>query len=107
MTPNEAQIERLCKAFGVPCVSHLSGVLGVGRPALGNARQRGVPYRWLLVCLDQTSTNPNWIRTGQEPRYMLPVHSSAINANQEASALDTNDMLDGVERRQMPEADHA
>ena len=75
----------------------LAHFLGIQQSSISDAKRRGaVPAEWLLKLLRYKGINPDWVLTGEGPRYMRPldgdevvmpvVHSVEIRPPQECSA---------------------
>ena len=65
------QIARIMVVAGAQTQPELAEYLGVSLSAVEDAAQSGkIPADWLLVLLRANNASPDWILTGQGPRFM-------------------------------------
>lgn len=62
------QLQRIMLVTGKHSLTTLAEELGVGMPAMTDARRRGkIPADWLLTLTMKKGVNPEWLLTGQGP----------------------------------------
>lgn len=62
---------RISEAAGISSQNELACLLGVNRSAITQAKKRGViPEKWILNLSRSFRLNPDWIETGQGPKYI-------------------------------------
>ena len=65
--------ERLLSVYGIRTQMELAERLGIRQSSISDAKRRAViPAAWLVTALIDTSTNPEWIRTGEGSTYLVP-----------------------------------
>lgn len=53
--------------------AELAIFLGINPSSVASAKRRGsIPDHWLLTLLRKERINPDWILSGQGPRFLLP-----------------------------------
>lgn len=65
------QLQRIMLVTGKHSLTTLAEELGVGMPAMTDARRRGkIPADWLLTLTMKKGVNPEWLLTGQGPCFV-------------------------------------
>ena len=66
-------LERLIEASECRTQKELAEFLGVKPPAVAAARRRkAIPSSWLITSLRMRGVNPDWVLTGNGPRFLAP-----------------------------------
>ena len=72
-------LERVNEAAGCRTQAQLAEFLGIRQSSISDAKRRGaVPAEWLLKLLRHKGINPDWVLTGEGPRYMCPLDGDTI-----------------------------
>ncbi|MFV0420857.1 helix-turn-helix domain-containing protein [Oleidesulfovibrio sp.] len=65
--------ERIRSELGAVTQAQLSEVLGINQASVSIAKRSGdIPPRWLLTLLRKYRLNPDWIMTGEGPKFSIP-----------------------------------
>lgn len=76
-------LERVFHVAGCRTQTELAQLLQIRQSSISDAKRRGsIPAEWLLKLLKLKGTNPDWIMTGQGPRFMQPVENLGPHAMQ-------------------------
>ena len=71
----QEEYERIISALGLRTQVELAELLDVRQSSISDALKRndpdGVPAGWKLRLLEAAGLRPEWIRTGEGPRYMV------------------------------------
>ncbi|BCS87356.1 hypothetical protein [Pseudodesulfovibrio sediminis] len=66
-----APLRRLCEAMGATDHIDLAGKLDLSRITPAYIRQKGIPYKWLVIAAKR-GYHPDWIEKGVSPKYLIP-----------------------------------
>lgn len=70
MTP----LQRVFETVQCKTQMELADYLGIRQSSISDAKRRNsVPAEWLIKLLRMKGVNPDWILTGQGPRFMRPI----------------------------------
>lgn len=70
MTP----LQRVFEIVQCKTQMELADYLGIRQSSISDAKRRNsVPAEWLIKLLRMKGINPDWVLSGQGPRYMQPV----------------------------------
>ncbi len=74
---NEA-FKRVFEAAACRTQVELADVLDIRQSSISDAKRRNsIPSEWLLKILRFKRINPEWILTGEGPRYLVPSDAAA------------------------------
>lgn len=66
------QMERIRQATGTRTQSELADFLGIRQSSVSDAKRRcKIPSDWLVTIMRVKNVHPEWILTGNGPRYVL------------------------------------
>ncbi|MCL1939914.1 MAG: helix-turn-helix domain containing protein [Desulfovibrionaceae bacterium] len=66
-------LDRVFEAAGCRTQIELADFLGIKQSSISDAKRRGsIPADWLVALLRLKRVNPEWIMTGQGPRFLQP-----------------------------------
>jgi len=75
-------LERLIEASECRTQKELAEFLGVKPPAVAAARRRKtIPSSWLITSLRMRGVNPDWVITGNGPRFLAPAEPGWHKSN--------------------------
>lgn len=67
-------LRRVFEAAGCRTQTELAVFLGIRQSSVSDAKRRQViPAEWLVTLLRQKNIHPDWVLTGAEPRFIMPV----------------------------------
>ena len=67
-------LRRVFEAAGCRTQTELAVFLGIRQSSVSDAKRRQViPAEWLVTLLRQRNVHPDWVLTGAEPRFLMPV----------------------------------
>lgn len=69
----DAALDRILKSTGTRTQVELTALLGIKQSSISYAKKRGnIPSDWLLKLYRSHGLNPDWLLTGEGPRYLAP-----------------------------------
>lgn len=94
----EARLFRVFAAAGCRTQEELAAFLDIKQSSISDAKKRKVvPSEWLMKLLRKRNVSPDWIMTGQGPRFMRAVEDIEESVKPESTAPPV--VVQAVERR--------
>ena len=69
--PFQDAYERILEVTGTRTQMDVAAFLGVRQSSISDAKRRNaVPVTWLITLLNKMHVSPEWVQTGEGPRYL-------------------------------------
>ena len=98
----DAAYRRIMDVTGVTRQIDLAELFGIRQSSISDAKRRGsIPERWLVALLRKQGVSPEWILTGQGPRYIAPTDAAplVVSVSKGIGDFATVDLLAELSRR--------
>lgn len=99
-------LQRIGTLVGGSTQVEIANALGVRQSSVSDAKKRGsVPAEWQITLLRRYGVNPDWLLSGEEPKYLTTAESGEIRRAPDISKLGTDSLVNELSRRLSPERD--